>query len=901
MSECQSLVACEPLITEFTTDGIITRGAASMGMSVDSLVNDLLFSPMSLPLDEQATESLAFVPPMTVKGERGLRPSDVMVITKEPSIPESNCRRYHAGPVGSVWTGYLREKKINPADWMAYAVVPYKLPEFIAGKGQLKEKYAKDGRQLLARAMTVVNPKYLVLMGADAFNHVVKLFCHIDPNLKNYKFTDCRGSIIDFPGGIKAVCVTAPSRCLVEPEVIPELQSDLDVVELMLQGKTDEDGGDWAVDITYIDNFDDLLRFSKQMVEEDHSQFAIDLEWGKDETLRTIQICWHPHKAAVLEITKENLDSTELFTEWEQTKDILDAVLNRDGNGIIGHNVRGDIRILRSKGLDLMDTFLANGWDTMVAYHMIPGNETLDKKLELVSILVLNAPRYDLELRKWLSENGLSKKTLDEVGYGTVPSHILVPYGAMDAVCTFRLAEYTKAKLKEYPQTYELYTEVIHPVNDAVLEIEENGMFVDKARYLHLSELIKNKVDELKKNLQKAINWEDQVIQVPKVVKRKVDEPYTVQLKNGTIKQKTRKVTVEEITYVEKFVPGFNPDSPDNVKEVLFGQFKVNSQGESLRKAPEDALILNLTPIKATDDTDWTRVVENEQDHLYSASTDAESLGMLEAEHPFAKQLQVYKFVNQVRKTFVKDARIENGEYVFEGGLGSHVQADGAIHPSIKITLETGRYSSSPNLQNLPKKQESEMRKLFEGEEYYPVRTMFAARPGHVLVEADWNQAELWTMGYLSGDEGFIQALMSGDIHTQTTLRMFGAEEYKGRLLRDISPEEFNKLRKEDGYLDSRRIVGKSIIFGTAYSRGAAAIVREVNSTGVECSLEDAQNSIDQFHQTYPDLSQFFTNCKNAVIDPGYIFNPFGRGRKFPPTDDRKLLAGMQREAGNFP
>lgn len=41
--------------------------------------------------------------------------------------------------------------------------------------------------------------------------------------------------------------------------------------------------------------------------------------------------------------------------------------------------------------------------------------------------------------------------------------------------------------------------------------------------------------------------------------------------------------------------------------------------------------------------------------------------------------------------------------------------------------------------------------------------------------------------------------------------------------------------------------------------------------------------------------------CNKAVVDPGYISNPWGRIRSFPYTTDQKLINKMGRESQNYP
>lgn len=99
---------------------------------------------------------------------------------------------------------------------------------------------------------------------------------------------------------------------------------------------------------------------------------------------------------------------------------------------------------------------------------------------------------------------------------------------------------------------------------------------------------------------------------------------------------------------------------------------------------------------------------------------------------------------------------------------------------------------------------------------YTPIRSIFTATPGMVLLEADYNQAELWTLGYISGDQDFIHTLQTSDLHTVMMREMFGEMDYKGKRIKEYEVNELNKLRKEDKILDAFRIGSKTVNFGAA-------------------------------------------------------------------------------------
>ena len=91
-------------------------------------------------------------------------------------------------------------------------------------------------------------------------------------------------------------------------------------------------------------------------------------------------------------------------------------------------------------------------------------------------------------------------------------------------------------------------------------------------------------------------------------------------------------------------------------------------------------------------------------------------------------------------------------------GLSKVIAADGRIHTCFQNTVTaTGRLSSTePNLQNIPVRTELGAQ----------IRKMFIARPGWVLVDADYSQIELRLLAHMAGDEKMIESFRAGeDIH----------------------------------------------------------------------------------------------------------------------------------------
>ena len=174
----------------------------------------------------------------------------------------------------------------------------------------------------------------------------------------------------------------------------------------------------------------------------------------------------------------------------------------------------------------------------------------------------------------------------------------------------------------------------------------------------------------------------------------------------------------EILRYAE---PGFNPDSPKQLGELLFGK-------------------LGLPGGKKTARGQW--------------STDEKTLSKLEGEHPVIAAILEYRACTKLKSTYVDK-------------LPTLIDGEGRVHTTYaQAFTETGRLSSSdPNLQNIPIRTE---RGKF-------IRKAFVARDAdHVLVSADYSQIELRLMAAMSGDRAMLDAFRRGeDIHRDTASRVF--------------------------------------------------------------------------------------------------------------------------------
>jgi DNA polymerase I-like protein with 3'-5' exonuclease and polymerase domains len=167
--------------------------------------------------------------------------------------------------------------------------------------------------------------------------------------------------------------------------------------------------------------------------------------------------------------------------------------------------------------------------------------------------------------------------------------------------------------------------------------------------------------------------------------------------------------------------------------------------------------------------------------------------------------------------------------------------------------------SSSPNIQNLPKR--SRLMAEF--------RSIFAAPPGHVIISADYSQIELRALAAVTGDEVMREIYRKfGQYHrtpekaAEFDLHMATAKSYS---VGDVPTKE-------------ERSIAKAINFATAYGSGARGIRDFAESAyGVRMEVEDAQAKLDAFRQTYPSVFEWQLEQARQSREDGYVMTLGGR------------------------
>ena len=239
-------------------------------------------------------------------------------------------------------------------------------------------------------------------------------------------------------------------------------------------------------------------------------------------------------------------------------------------------------------------------------------------------------------------------------------------------------------------------------------------------------------------------------------------------------------------------------------------------------------------------------------------STDAEALEELAREDPVPALVLRHRTLAKLKSTYADT-------------LAEMADSEGRLHTNfVQTGTATGRLSSrEPNLQNIPIRDEEGRR----------IREAFVAKPGSVLISADYSQIELVVLAHLSQDKNLIAAFTQGrDVHARTAALIFGTEE------------------KNIGS-DQRRIA-KTINFGVMYGMSA---FRLANELGI--SRTEAAGFIDAYFKTYSGVYAFIAQLIKKTEETGYAETIFGRRRFIRSINSRNKTekAAAERVAVNTP
>lgn len=195
------------------------------------------------------------------------------------------------------------------------------------------------------------------------------------------------------------------------------------------------------------------------------------------------------------------------------------------------------------------------------------------------------------------------------------------------------------------------------------------------------------------------------------------------------------------------------------------------------------------------------------------------------------------------------------------------------VHPTFKIYgTVSGRWSSSaPNLQQLPRKTNDPTVVWGRDEKGNPkylsggIRSLYIARPNHVLISADCKQLELRIAAYISGDPYMLQACASTDMHSATAELVWGEAYTNGD----------DRLRYE------LRQIAKNFGFAVCYLAEAPTVYANIIQNGQQADYAVVEEAIRELRKRFRVYFKWQRARLMQITRDAYAYSPLWGRRRY--------------------
>ena len=290
---------------------------------------------------------------------------------------------------------------------------------------------------------------------------------------------------------------------------------------------------------------------------------------------------------------------------------------------------------------------------------------------------------YEKELSEWIAQycktHNIKKA---DFTFELIPFDIIKTYASIDTAVTFALYKKFDKALSKNTKLQRMYKDILIPGCRFLCNIQEHGVPFDKDRLLFAQDVMQKEIDNAVKELS----------------------------------------SFEEIAFYEKENGEFNPNSPTQLRKLLFDYIGLKPTGK-------------LTGTGAN-------------------STDAEVLKELAELHPVPNHILKIRQSSKIKNTYLDK-------------IIPQLDSDGRLRTNFNLHMTTsGRLSSSGklNLQQLPRDNPS-------------VKGCIKAKKGNKIIAMDLKTAEVWVAAALSGDLELQDVFRSGgNFHSTIAKKVFNLD-----------------------------------------------------------------------------------------------------------------------------
>lgn len=259
-------------------------------------------------------------------------------------------------------------------------------------------------------------------------------------------------------------------------------------------------------------------------------------------------------------------------------------------------------------------------------------------------------------------------------------------------------------------------------------------------------------------------------------------------------------------------------------------------------------------------------------------STGADAIDMLSKRQEFdegtrnllTSLLKYAKIDKDLGTYYLREVKDEEGNVLKQSGMLQYLTEQGIVYHVLNVTATvTTRLSATrPNMQNIPRGDTSDVKKMFTSRFDNPLWLAYGLRCGIIpqdlydlcmqniaagiangaIIEADYSALEVVTLAAFSKDTALVKALVEGiDMHSMRLSAKLN-ETYESVLakVKDENHPEHKAYKTMRTDIKPRAF---------AYQYGATAMGIAF-ATG--CTVEDAQDFIDKEKALFPDVERFY-------------------------------------------
>jgi DNA polymerase I-like protein with 3'-5' exonuclease and polymerase domains len=296
---------------------------------------------------------------------------------------------------------------------------------------------------------------WVILVGADA----VKQYC------KSASVTDHSGKVVDE----KFLPVINPAMVSFKPEVARLWEQSRDSIIGYITGtkkvvkyKTDKIYG--------IRDSAQLHKFLRDAIAHPNPVVALDSEttslYPRNGYVLGVSLSYELHHGAYIDSDCIDEEANELFQElW-------------DKKIVVFHNAKFDLKWMEHH----FNWRFPRYEDTMLLHYCLDENPGTHG-LKQLALQHTDYGDYEQPMYEWITDflkrEGMKK---EDFNFGMIPFEVIQPYGALDSVVTLLIYAKLKPAVATNSKLNKLYTEILMPGSQFLLEIENNGVPFDRDR-----------------------------------------------------------------------------------------------------------------------------------------------------------------------------------------------------------------------------------------------------------------------------------------------------------------------------------------------------------------------------------------------------------------------------------